>query len=230
MKRLSVLSLATLLLVSIAPSHVTAAWKLGLKCSVAQWGNSDLDLVCAQTATAKYSWVRLPVLNGQSPSLTKVAAPVAKTSLAKSLPINVGTRQSPVPLGTPAEIRVIGRRWTVRVDSFSRNANEALRVANDFNSPPAPGKVHVLATVTATFIGGAEKSSLAFVPWNLVDRTNKSASTDLCGVTPHPSFDLGELFPGGAGSYDVCFTIAPENVDSAILYLDGDKTLYFATS
>lgn len=158
------------------------------------------------------------------------AAPITGPATSAS----VGTRSDPIPFGQ-AETVALGSlgTWEATVTGWNPDATAELKEANSFNEPPAAGFKHVLATVKVKYLSGTDQKTGVFgLNWKLVGSSNKSASTDECGVEPISSFsDVGDLFVGGEATYQRCSTLPEDEVATAILYLDplfGSDPVFFA--
>jgi hypothetical protein len=98
---------------------------------------------------------------------------------------------------------------------------------NQFNDPPAPGKQFFMVTVEATY-DGTESSTF----WFDMSLASVGASAvaydgfqDSCGVLPDALSDVGETFPGGQVTGNVCWSV--DAADAATLTMLASPSFSF---
>lgn len=82
--------------------------------------------------------------------------PTPTTLAAIDPSAGVGTRENPVPVGTPANM---GDGWTLTVNSVNLDATDLVTAGNMFNDVPPDGSVYVLINITATYAGPDDKAT-----------------------------------------------------------------------
>jgi hypothetical protein len=161
------------------------------------------------------------------PTATK---PTSTTTSTTTAPLE-GGRRNPVPLGTPM---AIGDGWTLKVNSFSGNADAAIQAANQFNSPPPDGHHFALVNVDLTYNGANGKASDRFFGSVAVLGTQNvpHTNTDNFCVGPDALDQIKEVFAGGTITGNICLTL-PADEQGFVLFATGDFTgdkVFFALS
>lgn len=82
---------------------------------------------------------------GSPTTVTEEGEPAEEESEAAEM----GTRENPVPLGTP----ISSDEWTVTVNSVTLNAQDQILAANNFNEAPDPGTEYILINYTVQYTG-----------------------------------------------------------------------------
>lgn len=195
-------------------------------CGDSESSESGSQLTKASTQT-------VPVEAAAAPSV-----PATERSTATTAPSEVsattgavGTRSNPVPLGQPAEV---GAGWTVLVNSVDLDANDEVAAANQFNEPPAEGKVYVLANVTITY-NGSEPSDAAGVTFEALGAATNTAISQAMAVAPDELSMFTEVFQGGSLSGNVVFEVPVADVETLVLIghammsFDTNDRAFFAT-
>jgi len=154
-----------------------------------------------------------------------------------------GSRDEPYPVGQPVELEIDsfnpdadGSTWTITVGAATDHT-ETVLADNDFNDPPADGRLFLAVPITVRYEGGAVEP-LAFA-WaadismfgpdslRIIDGFSEDGS---CGFIEDELEQWAELFPGGEESGIWCIQVAEADVDGALLVIDaGDTLTYFAT-
>jgi hypothetical protein len=126
------------------------------------------------------------------------------------------------------------------VDSTVPDGTQAELAANQFNSPPKPGRQFFLVYITATYTGpGSVKGFTLFTSagLNAVGASNVSASADQgdCGVDPDPdlldTYFSSDIFTGGTIQGWTCFDVLSTDGTSLEMYNDpsgGGNRYWFA--
>jgi hypothetical protein len=117
--------------------------------------------------------------------------------------------------------------WTIRVAAITPDAGAVVAAENQFNDPPAPGKQFFMVTVEATY-DGTESSTF----WFDMSLESVGASAvaydgfqDSCGVLPDALSDVGETFPGGRVTGNVCWSV--DAADAATLTMLASPSFSF---
>jgi hypothetical protein len=158
------------------------------------------------------------------------AASLTKGELAPATGSIIGSRESPVPKGTAADME---DGWRIAVSSATPDATAAVRATNRFNDPPVGGRQFFIGTVSVTRTGAPparfNRASLYAVGPSNVGYTT---FTDSCGVIPN-ELPSNELFSGGTISGNVCWSVSTSDAGSLLMYRtagfgsDGQR-IYFA--
>lgn len=143
-----------------------------------------------------------------------------------------GTRESPLPIGTTAEI---GGGWVASVVSVTPNANDLIAQTNQFNDLPEPGYQFFLVTIQATYEGEGSSVLPAGNTFSVVGDSSVAYTTygPGCGVLPDP-FQFTDVFEGGTIVGNVCFAVQSSDVDSLVMFsedfvtFDRDIRVWFA--
>lgn len=157
---------------------------------------------------------------------TMITAGPTMTTAAPSA--NVGTRDSPVPVGVPADI---GDGWTLTVNSVNLDATDEVVGGNMFNEEPPAGSVYVLINVTATYNGSDDKTS-PFIFMSGVTSSNVEISgLDSFVVAPDAFDSLSDVFAGGSLTGNFALAVPSAELASLVLYtsaLFSSNDVYFA--
>jgi hypothetical protein len=144
-------------------------------------------------------------------------------------PAGVGTRENPIPLGTPPV--ALGDGWQVRVASIMPDATEVVLRHNQSNKPPGAGKQFFMARVTATYTGEESSKFLASLRLSAVGASSVEYSIrESCGAIPD-EFPWAEVFSGGTVTGNICWQVATSDVPSLVMYDNGqaaDERIFFA--
>ena len=130
-----------------------------------------------------------------------------------------GSREHPVPLGTPAEVRFSDSDyWEITVISVLPDATNAVLSYDHYNDPPVHGNQFFMATIRAKYLGTGSTYfdggfrlrtlGLGGVAYTTFDNS--------CGVIPNELPDP-ELFTSGTIGGAVCWNIASSDADSLVL-------------
>ena len=141
---------------------------------------------------------------GSEPSTSQEAEePAAEEPAAAE-----GTRENPVPFGTP----ISNDEWDVTLTGFNPDANADVAGANQFNQAPEAGQVYVIVDATATYNGSGEGTS-GLVQIDYVAANNTVVSTwDSVVVGIDPTFGQANLLAGGTDTGKLVFLV-PAPVD-----------------
>lgn len=174
----------------------------------------------------------LSVLSAEVDRLRKPSSPVTRAPSPPSPGSRLGTRASPLPLGSEA---TLSNGWTLSVLGVTPNATDAVLAENQFNEPPPDGKQFFLVNINATY-GGGEGSALPLgdISFSVVDSGNTQIREGDCGVVPAKFDFFTEVFDGGALSGNLCFTVPTSTTASLVMYADAgilsDQRAFFALS
>lgn len=140
-------------------------------------------------------------------------------------PLEVGaSRDNAAPVGTA--LNVAG--WTLVVKQILPNATELVLAENQFNDPPADGRQFFIATISATYDGDEESSTLfADVSLQALGPTNVAYRdySDTCGVIPGELDTFVEVFRGGTIEGNVCWSILSEDAPALLMSADESFSL-----
>jgi len=146
---------------------------------------------------------------GTAPTPTTAAAP--PTTLP---PVDPGTRDDPLPAGTPVTIG----NWEVTVLSSTLDATEAVLAENSFNDPPDAGDQYSMVRVAVTYRGEGSASPLLDLTFGAVgDSAVTYGFADDCGVTPDGYPSLRDVFPGGTVTGNLCWGIRAADAGTLVL-------------
>ena len=141
----------------------------------------------------------------------------------------IGTRDNPVPLGTPVSYP----DWEVSVTAFEPNAYGWIAAENRYIDPPDPGREYVLIRVNGTYTGSGVGEISSDLRFFVVGSASRIYEEDWLFV----SFSLREqpdVLNGGTVSGLVAFIVPSEEVETLVLIVaDGslrnaDTVGYFA--
>ncbi len=152
----------------------------------------------------------------------------------------VGSRDNPVPLGSPIDLELDvlgdadGSEWTLTIDAPGSDITAAVLAENQFNEPPEDGFVFYGVPVTLT-LKSASKEPLStsfnispefFGPVTL-GVYSAGSFDNYCGVIPDEFDSFKEVFVGGSVSGTICYVVAADDAASGILVtldeIEGDR-------
>lgn len=141
-----------------------------------------------------------------------------KAQLGESDVVTESSRNEPIPFGGTGQVG----SFQITVDAVEPLADELVEAENEFNEPPAAGNQVFMITVTVTNVG-----SEATAPWlDLNFQAVGDAGVgytefdNSCGVIPSGGMNVGDVFPGGTVTFNVCWQIASDDADSLVMYVD----------
>lgn len=146
-----------------------------------------------------------------------------------------GTKDDPIALGDAAVVERDGEpEWEIKVVGFMPNANDAVKAANQFNKPPAPGHQFAMVAVEATYIGDNEPQKISEgVAMSAIDSGN--VAYDLqndCGVFPNELPEYSDVYEGGKITGNVCWSVASDKIASLLLVVQpwgsGEGSVFMA--
>lgn len=115
----------------------------------------------------------------------------------------VGTRENPAPLGSD----IVGKDFTVKINSVNLNATDAVMAANQFNEAPAAGNAYALVNATITYTG-TDSGYAAQAQISYVSADGKVYNSfDSMAVAPEPALGLDELYNGAAATGNIVIQI-----------------------
>jgi hypothetical protein len=160
---------------------------------------------------------------------TQATSSALNSQSAQSLPTysaqDVGTREKPVPMGTPVDL---GDNWQITVMSVIPDATNVVLKENQFNNPPQPGNQFFLARIHAKYTGSGSDTFGGSYRLRAVGPSSVGYSTfeNSAGVIPDPLPD-SELFAGGVIEGNIGWEIKSSDADSLVMY---DNPLSFGDS
>jgi len=147
---------------------------------------------------------------------TTTRAPTTTAAPTTTQPA-VGTRENPVPLGTP----IPADQWTYLVTGFEPAVDPILMEINQFNEPAPPGQQYIRVRLRATYNGDGPGSPL-FLTINLVSPTGTTyAAVDpCCDPQVQQLTDQPETFAGGSVEGWIYYVVPNEDVFGKLLAFD----------
>ena len=138
---------------------------------------------------------------------TAEAPSATPTETPKAVEAAVGTRENPVPVGTPAK-HSERSMWTFTVAPTDTEAWPEVLASNEFNSAPADGSTYIVAPVHigADDIEAAKSGAdpWASFQWEYVTAGGNSFGSTTCSaVLPAPGdlSQLGTMYGGAQGDF-----------------------------
>lgn len=129
--------------------------------------------------------------------------------------IEQGTRANPFPLGTP----IVGKDWTVTINSVTLDATDAIIAENMFNEAPAEGNVYIMVNVTATYTGSdpdgdISTSTISYVTadGNTLESYNSGAT-----VVPDALSSLQTIYEGASITGNIAFAVPADTAAQGVL-------------
>ena len=135
---------------------------------------------------------------------------------------------SPAVPGTEDALRLgesadVGN-YSVTVTGVNLDANDAVQQANPFND--APEGQYVLVSLDVTYTGDEEGDPWLDLSVELAGSDARIYDSSSCSaVTENPVFDLPTLATGGQATFDLCFDVPQDAVESPIVFVE--ETLSF---
>jgi hypothetical protein len=167
---------------------------------------------------------------GLTPSSTG-ATPTTVAPTTTLVKQTIGTKSSPVPLGTKV---TLPKQYDFVVNAYTPGADQLVKAANEYNDAAPAGSQYVLVTFTVTNNGIEDKRTPAYDLFpKAVSASGKSYEASSCLATlsnPIPYFN--DVFTGTTVSGDVCFIVAGGDAAGLTMYFDiidesFDKTTYY---
>jgi hypothetical protein len=138
------------------------------------------------------------------------------------VPVPPDTTGGPGTRGNPLAVSdtVIVGTWEITITGFNPDATAVVLAENQYNDPPAAGRVFVTVGVSAKYVGQDSDSLFAGVDFRGVGNSAVSYSfEDWCGVIPDDLDTFSEVFPGGKISGDLCWSVDERDVESLLIYM-----------
>lgn len=128
-----------------------------------------------------------------------------------------------VPLGQEAQVD----GWKIKVVSVNPDAAQVVAAENQFNDPPPAGKQYVITTLEATYTGDESSTFWFDVSLRVVGASAVAyeASAARCGVIPDDVTWIGEVFPGGTITGNICWVVDAGDV-STLTMLASESLLF----
>jgi hypothetical protein len=127
-----------------------------------------------------------------------------------------GTRENPAALGSD----IVGRDFTVKINSVNLNGTDAVLAANQFNDAPEAGTVYALINATITYTG-ADSGYASEAQISYVSADGKVYNSfDKLVLAPDPAFGLDELYTGATATANLVIQI-PSAGDGLIRVAPG---------
>jgi len=138
---------------------------------------------------------------------------------------DVGTRENPVPIGTPVDL---GDGWQIAVLSVIPDATNVVLKENQFNAPPEPGNQFFLARIQVKYTGSGSDTFGGGYRLQAVGPSSVGYSTfrNSAGVIPDPLPD-SELFSGGVIEGNIGWEIKSSDASTLVMY---DNPISFGDS
>lgn len=115
----------------------------------------------------------------------------------------VGTRENPAALGS----EIVGKDFTVKINSVNLAATDLVMAANEFNEAPAAGNVYALVNATVTYTG-ADSGYASEAEISYVSADGKVYNSfDSIAVAPEPTLGLDELYKGASATGNIVIQI-----------------------
>ena len=145
--------------------------------------------------------------------------------LSSSLTLAVGTRETPVPIGTTVDL---GDGWQVTVMNVIPDATNAVLRENQFNDPPKTGNQFFLARIQAKYSGPNSATFNGGLRLRAVGPSSVGYSTfeNSPGVIPDP-LPGSEVFSGGVIEGNIGWEIKSSDASSLVMY---DNPISFGDS
>ncbi|HEX7277200.1 MAG TPA: hypothetical protein VF244_07470 [Acidimicrobiales bacterium] len=137
---------------------------------------------------------------------------------AGTRPVRLGTRSSPLPLGSEAAFE---NGWTVAVVGVTPDGTSAVMSENQFNDPPDDGEQFYLVRVSATYVGDGSSTPLGELTFSALDSRSTQVREGDCGVVPDAFDSFAEAFTGGSLTGNVCFAVPSATAGSLVMYVDA---------
>jgi hypothetical protein len=140
-------------------------------------------------------------------------------------PTDVGTADSPVPVGQPY---VLGL-YEIEVRGVERDASRTLTQFEATNPAPPEGSVHVLVEIAVRSADTDMVGNPSSIPFFVGDGTDKWDDLEArCGLVPDALLDVGVLVPGDEVVGNACFTVPADAVGQLLLGTEGvNGDIYF---
>jgi hypothetical protein len=127
----------------------------------------------------------------------------------------VGSRENPAAIGST----ITGDEWTVVVNSFTADANQAVADANPFNEPAPAGSHYASVDYTVTY-NGEDSGFAAFVGIALVASTGEVMENYDSMAYLTDAMGVDELYAGGTATGSAVFEV-PDGADVLIRITPG---------
>lgn len=155
---------------------------------------------------------------------TEATEPEATEPSEPEAPARGLSLADPAPVG---EVVVVGD-WAIRVAAVTPDASAEIAAENQFNEPPEPGKQFFVAALQATYLGSESATFWIDVDLKAIGASSVAYERGLdasCGSIPGEIIHLGEAFPGGTISGNVCWAI--DAADAATMKLIAEPLFSF---
>ncbi len=179
--------------------------------------SSELVITAPETE-ATTETTDAPVATDLPASETTVVPPASSEVVAGAPPGIKGDRESPVPLGTIADI---GGGWRLQVLEVLPDGAAAVAAENEFNEPPPAGSTFTLVKVALGYYGLNDPSTAYQPTISAVGASNLELESS-CGSLPTELDVIVDVFSGGVVVGNICFITTPADSSSLQLYAVGD--------
>jgi hypothetical protein len=127
-----------------------------------------------------------------------------------------GTREDPIPMGTPVGL---SDGWRITVLDVVPNANSIVQKENMFNDPPKAGCQFFLARIEAQYLGSGSSTFGGSYRLRAVGPSSVSYSTfeNYVGVIPDP-LPGSEVFSGGVITGNIGWEIRSSDANALVMY------------
>ncbi|HOT07520.1 MAG TPA: hypothetical protein PLI05_03505 [Methanotrichaceae archaeon] len=164
----------------------------------------------------------LHIQNGQAKPDKPVLDPPSRPSFAPQ-----GSREEPVPLGTPVDL-VDG--WEIRVIRVIPNATEMVMTTDPGNDPPRPGYQYFIASIEGRYHGSASSILDPGLRLRALGRSEiPYRSFDRLVAIPDP-LPRTESFSGALVTGNVCWEVRSSDADLLVMFdhASRDSRIYMA--
>ncbi len=141
-----------------------------------------------------------------------------------------GSREMPVTMGSLAPVG----DWLVRVTGVEPDGAAGVLAASEFNEPPGDGKQYFVVDLEAFYAGDDSGTFWVDTSWSAVGPSALAYDPygASCGMLARDLSYVGEVWPGGAISGQICFAVAEIDATGLQLILDegfgGEGRTFFA--
>ena len=112
-----------------------------------------------------------------------------------------GTRENPFRIDDP----VGNDDWDIQLGE-PYEAWDEVRAENQFNDPPGDGMEFWILPVTVTYVGEETGDPFWDLDFGFVGEDSRTYDDD-CGLIPDELYDVGEVYPDGEASANVCLEV-----------------------
>src|SRR5690625_1268979 len=163
-------------------------------------GQSGPGPVAAATDDAEATPASAETEDGQSEPTEEPTEEPTQESTEEPSP-EAGTRENPFRIDDP----VGNDDWDIQLGE-PYEAWDEVRAENQFNDPPGEGMEFWILPVTVTYVGEETGDPFWDLDFGFVGDDSRTYDDD-CGVIPDELYDVGEVYPDGEASANVCLEV-----------------------